>query len=81
MLIQIIKTPKTSDEKEKIQLSTLGRLERQYLSRRVCALCEHRLDLPGCGVLFDDPCQEDIRIKRRNKCLSKYRPRKMNKHT
>ena len=61
-------------EKEKEQLAALTPLQRRYLSRRLCWLCDYPLNRTGCpeGV---DPCTEEVRIERRKCCLKEYKPR------
>jgi len=60
---------------EKEQLKRLTRNEKKFLSRRVCALCEHPLDREGCSAIYGH-CSEETRLRRREKCLATYKPRK-----
>ena len=60
---------------EKEQLKLLSKGEKTYLSRRFCALCEMPLNRPGCSAIYGG-CDETTRIKRRDKCLKTYKPRK-----
>ena len=48
--------------------------EKRFLSRRVCAWCEHRLDWPGCGAIFER-CTPEQQEKRRTDALKTYKPR------
>jgi hypothetical protein len=55
-------------------LFTFTKLEKRYLSRRVCAWCEMPLDREGCAAIYDE-CPPEVRLRRRLDCLSHYRPR------
>jgi hypothetical protein len=57
---------------EREELAALDRLARRYLSRRVCWLCEYRLDRAGCGAIWE-PCSAEVRARRRAACLKSYR--------
>lgn len=58
---------------EKIQLKQLTKLQKQYLNRRLCFLCDQPLGRPGCGAIYRDiTCSEDCRIRRRQQCLDLY---------
>jgi uncharacterized protein with PIN domain len=63
----------TSVEKksEKEQLKALTKLERRYLKRRVCMLCDQPLSSVGCGAIFDE-CPEEVRVDRRKDCLKHF---------
>ena len=64
------------------QLTSLSRLEKRFLSRRICWLCEQQLDLPRCGSMYGDTrqdCTKDIRVERRKECLKTYKPRDTHK--
>jgi hypothetical protein len=56
----------------------MTRLERRFLSRRVCGLCERsldRIDTPrDCGAI-GDRCSDDVISERRQRCLETYKPR------
>ena len=52
----------------------LSRLERLYLSRRACFLCEARLDRDECFAI-GERCSQAVRDERRRKCLATYKPR------
>lgn len=53
---------------------TLTKGEKKYLSRRVCAWCEHRLDWDSCGAIYEQ-CSATLRAKRIVECLKNYKPR------
>lgn len=58
----------------------IDRLVRRYLSRRVCWLCEQRLDRinkPGDCCAIDHRCAQETIDKRRASCLAGYRPRRV----
>ena len=79
-LIHISKAPDCETGKEEKQLASLDRYQKRYLKRFVCALCDHPLEMSGCGGFLENDwstgaCSEKKRIDRRNDCLSKYRPR------
>jgi hypothetical protein len=58
----------------------LSRNEKLYLSRRVCALCEQRLDRNSCGAIWPPRCTpEQIEI-RRQAALAQYRQRHRKEH-
>lgn len=48
--------------------------EKRFLSRHVCAWCQHRLDVDGCSALYEK-CTPEQQAKRREKCLEAYKPR------
>lgn len=73
--IHILRAPYTATAAEREQLAALDKYQRRYLSRRVCALCEHRLDHVGCGACLGPPCDEATRVFRRAQCLKQYKPR------
>jgi hypothetical protein len=50
-------------------------LERRYLSRRVCALCDTPLDRGWRGAIHES-CWEKVRERRCTDCLKHYRPRR-----
>jgi hypothetical protein len=54
--------------------ATLTRLEKRYLSRYLCFLCEARLDRDDCYAT-GWRCPEKVMIKRRADCLKNYKPR------
>jgi hypothetical protein len=54
----------------------LTRLERAYLARHVCWLCDQRLDRDSCAAAFGPPCSRSQRHQRRMDCLKHYRPRR-----
>ena len=64
--------------KDERTLAERTRLERRFLSRRECLLCEQRLHRTECGSLYE-PCSAETRAERRRKCLETYRPRKARK--
>lgn len=74
-LLHILRVPPTTTAQEKAQLAELDKYQRRYLSRRMCALCDHSLDQPGCGACMGPACPEEVRIERRMRCLAAYRPR------
>jgi hypothetical protein len=51
------------------------RNQRQYLSRRVCGLCEMPLHRDSCGSIYGPPCTKEFLAERRSKCLKEYKPR------
>lgn len=55
-------------------VESLTKLERQYLSRRVCYLCEAKLNTDHCYAVYEK-CTKETRDKRRADCLSHYKPR------
>lgn len=56
-------------------LKSKTKLERLYLSRRVCAFCEQPLNRE-CGSIFGPKCTDVELIIRAERCLAKYKPRK-----
>jgi len=58
----------------KEHLSTLNKLEKLFLSRRVCGLCEQALDRNLCGSIWGG-CEDSDIISRRKSCLKTYKPR------
>jgi hypothetical protein len=58
----------------------LTRLQKRYLSRRICWLCEQPLDRDWCGAIYEQ-CPEEVREERRLDCLKHYRPRKASNAT
>lgn len=74
MNLHILRPPKTTTLREKLQLQALDKYQRQYLKRFACALCEHPLIQTGCGSFYE-ACQEQTRITRRQNCLANYQPR------
>jgi hypothetical protein len=56
--------------------SMMTRNEKLYLSRRVCALCEQRLDRSSCGAIWPPRCTEEQMEACRQAALRCYRPRK-----
>jgi hypothetical protein len=52
----------------------LTKLQKRYLSRRICGFCDMRLDQDGCGALWGG-CSPDEQERRRQNCLSHYKPR------
>ena len=55
-------------------LETLTRLEKAWLKRRVCWLCEMRLDRNACGSM-GARCTTEQHDARRGKALASYKPR------
>jgi hypothetical protein len=57
-----------------------ARNKKVYLSRRVCGLCEQSLDRiktpKDCCSMFGERCTQEIIDRRRDDCLSNYKPRK-----
>ena len=64
---------------ERQQLKAMPRKDKRYLSNRMCAWCCMPLNLAGCGAIYE-PCSEETRIKRRQKCLAERKPRKQNEN-
>jgi hypothetical protein len=56
-------------------VESLTKLERRYLSRRFCMLCEARLDRDSCSSIYGK-CKKENRDERRANCLAEYKPRK-----
>jgi hypothetical protein len=56
-------------------MQKLTRLERRYLSRRICWLCDQRLDRTVCLAFHEPRCTREQMHERRLKCLEHYRPR------
>ena len=56
-------------------VESLTKLERKYLSRRLCMLCEARLDRDHCYAIYET-CTKENRDQRRADCLTEYKPRK-----
>ena len=61
-------------------MSSLTKGQINRLKRYACGFCELRLDRKGCGAIYEK-CPEEVRQKRRDDCLSKYKPRNTNKDT
>jgi len=59
----------------KEHLDSLSKLEKLFLSRRVCGLCEQALHRNSCGAIWDG-CKDSDIISRRKSCLETYRPRR-----
>jgi hypothetical protein len=55
-------------------MEKLTKLERKYLSRHICWLCEIKLHNGYCGGF--EKCPEDVMAKRRADCLAEYKPRR-----
>jgi len=54
----------------------MNKHEKRFLSRRVCFLCEQKLDRVGCGSPFVNMrCSPEVMETRRQNCLKTYRPR------
>ena len=49
--------------------------ESRYLRRFVCGWCDQPLDRDTCGSIYGPKCSEETRSKRRDDCLSEYKPR------
>lgn len=64
---------------EKDEIRTYSKGQRRFLKRRVCGLCEHRMDHAGCGAIYrdqmKDTCTLETRRERRKACLATYKPR------
>jgi hypothetical protein len=58
-----------------MRLADCTRLQKRYLSKRVCWLCEIPLDSDYCGAIWGDRCSRETVEKRRADCLAHYRPR------
>lgn len=57
-------------------LSTLSKLEKLFLSRRMCGFCEQLLNRNSCGSIYcDNECTDSDIINRRKRCLKTYKPR------
>lgn len=56
-------------------LSSLDKHERRYLSCKICGLCEKHLHRPGCGSMWETPCNHEVQIRRAKDCLKYYKPR------
>ena len=52
----------------------LTKLQKRYLHRHVCWLCELPLDRNDCGAMGDRCTHEEIE-ERRARCLAHYKPR------
>lgn len=52
----------------------LTRLQRLYLSRRVCGWCDMPLHRDSCGAIYER-CSTGTRAKRRARCLAQYKQR------
>lgn len=59
----------------KTDLTDLTRAERRFLSRRVCWLCEQRLDRDVCLARYRPTCSPEEMATRRRLCLRTYKPR------
>lgn len=59
-----------------MKLADCTKLQRRYLSRRVCFLCEQPLNSDYCGAIFEGKCAPEVIEQRRSDCLKEYRPRK-----
>jgi hypothetical protein len=57
-----------------MRLADCTRLQKRYLHRHVCWLCEQPLDRDWCGAMFER-CSQEIMDKRRADCLTHYRPK------
>jgi hypothetical protein len=55
-------------------MSALTKLQKRFLSRRICAWCDHRLDWPGCSAIYSK-CSPAEQEKRRRAALKTYKPR------
>ena len=55
-------------------LKGLTRLERGFLSRRICGLCEIQLHRGCCGGIWER-CLDDTMITRAKNALKTYKPR------
>jgi hypothetical protein len=53
----------------------MNKLEKRFLSRRGCFLCEARLDQDVCGAI-GDRCSKEMMEKRRRDALKTYKPRR-----
>ena len=60
------------------ELKYLSHNEKRFLSRRVCWLCEQRLDRNEC-LAFIGRCTPEQMAERRRKCLETYKPRRREK--
>jgi hypothetical protein len=56
-------------------MADLTKGERRRLSRYACGWCDQPLDRDTCGSIYGPQCSEETRSKRRDDCLSEYKPR------
>jgi hypothetical protein len=56
-------------------LPPLTRNEKRYLAKFQCAWCDQRIDQDCCGAIYEK-CSNEVIAKRREECLTKYKPRK-----
>ena len=59
-----------------INLSDCTPLQKRYLHRHVCFLCDMRLDSDFCLSMYGPRCSEKTKGKRRADCLKHYKPRR-----
>lgn len=55
-------------------LAGLTNGQMRHLAARMCFLCEHRLNRPGCSALYGR-CSNAVAAKRQADCLASYKPR------
>jgi hypothetical protein len=71
----MLRVPEQTTAKEREQVNALSKLEKRFLSRRCCGLCDHPLDQAGCSAIYE-ACPEELRMDRRTRCLKTYKPRR-----
>jgi hypothetical protein len=65
-----------SGGKDARALADLTPAEKRFLSRRVCWMCEQRLDQDVCLTRYEEwRCTPEQMAERRRKCLETYKPR------
>lgn len=62
---------------EELQLKSLTRGQRQFLSRFACALCEQSMAQAGCGSIYGPACSDEFKVEKRARLLKEYKPRKV----
>jgi hypothetical protein len=59
-----------------MKLADCTKLQKRYLKRFVCFLCEQPLSRDDCAAIYGDwKCTAEIIEQRRADCLTHYRPR------
>lgn len=60
---------------DKEYLQKLSKGQKRFLKKYECAWCSHSLDQPGCHSKPE--CSHEVRIRRIDSCLKKYKQRKI----
>ena len=75
-LIHILRAPSTTNWDVEGILASLDKYELRFVRRRMCGMCEVRMDYAGCGSHYHDmTCSQQARVRRLEGLLATYKPR------